>query len=385
MGKLKQRSDGYYVAWYHGRQFLGKSEAEAKRKRDNYKYECEHGITQIEQVSVVDLAEKYLSAKAGIDKRTYNQYVTVMEKMTDIIGEKYVSAVTPADIKKVWKQYDGLSQSYINKAKFLYKGFFQYAIDNKHCLSNPMLAESCKPHKGTKGTHRCLTKTEQMLVETVPHRVQAAAMIMMKAGLRRSEIIALKSSDIHDDRIWVNKAVKFINNRPVIGETKNESSERSVPLFACLKPITDGILKYVLPDEHGDICSETAFVRAWESYMTDLSTHLNGCHKRWYHLTREWKQEHPEEYKHYLSLKEQKKESEAEEYRLSGWRDVSFKPHDLRHTFVTSCRDSGVDIRICMDWCGHGSEKMILEIYDHPSAKREQTAVALMDSAPTGE
>ena len=384
MAKLKQRSDGYFVAWYHGKQFIGKTEQEAKDKRDNYKYECEHGIDRPEPITVIDLVETWMSAKAGIEKRTYNQYVTIMEKLTDTIGDKYVSAVSPSDIKKIWKLYDGLSQSYINKAKFLYKSFFQYAIDNKYCLSNPMLAESSKPHKGTKGTHRCLTKTEIDLIESVPHRVQAAAMFMLKAGLRRGEILALQKSDIHDNRIWVTKAVRFANNRPLIGNTKNESSERSVPLFACLLPFIDDIQKYVLPDEHGDMCSETAFVRSWESYMTDLSTNLNGCHKRWYHLTKEWKESHPEEYEHYCYLKQKGKTEEAEQYRLSGWRDISFRPHDLRHTFITDCRNKGIDIHICMNWCGHSSERMILEIYDHPSEQREQNALFLMDNAPTG-
>ena len=383
MGKLKKRKDGYYCAWYKGKQFLGKTAAEAEQKRDEYKYECEHGIERPEQITVFDLADEWLPTKAGIDKRTYNQYVTVMEKMTDLIGNKLVSAVTPADIKKVWKEFDGLSQSYINKGKFLYKSFFQYAIDNRYCISNPMLAESAKPHKGTKGTHRCLTKTEQNLVETVPHRAHNAAMFMMKAGLRRSEVLALQKADIHDDRIWVTKAVKFINNRPVIGDTKNESSERSVPLFASLKPLVDDVKNYILPDEDGLICSETAFNRAWESYMTDLSTHLNGCHKRWWHLTREWKQTHPKEYQHYLDLKEQNKKEEAEQFRLQGWVDVSFKPHDLRHTFVTTCRDKGIDIKVCINWCGHASERMILEIYDHPSADREKDAIKKMDNRKT--
>lgn len=381
MAKLKQRKDGYYVAWYRGKQFVGKSEAEAKKKRDDYKYECEHGISKPEPISVIELVEKWMETKAGIEKRTYNQYVSVMEKLTGEIGDKLVSVVTPSDIKRIWKLYDGLSQSYINKAKFLYKSFFQYAIDNRYCISNPLLADSAKPHKGTKGTHRCLTETEQRLVETVPHRVQFAAMFMMKAGLRRSEVLALRKADIHDDRIWVLKAVKFVNNRPVIGDTKNESSERSVPLFDPLKTISDSIENYVLPDERGHICSETAFIRAWESYMVDLSTYLNGEHKRWYHLTKEWKQKHPEEYNKYLLLKEKGKDEEAEEYRLTGWQDVSFRPHDLRHTFVTNCRDNGVDIHICMDWCGHASEKMILEIYDHPSTQREQKALLLMNSA----
>jgi len=380
MAKLKTQSDGRCRAYYKGKRFSGKTSEEARAKRDAYKYEVEHGIERPDPIPVVDLVETWLQLKSGIEKRTYNQYVTVLEKLTNTIGNKLVCAVSPADIKRVWKEYDGLSQSYIKKAVFLYKSFFQYAIDNKYCTNNPMLAESVKPHKGTKGTHRCLTETEIELVETVPHRCQNAAMIMMKAGLRRSEVLALRKKDIHDGRIYVNKSVKFVNNRPVVGDTKNESSERSVPLFESLKQITDRVEDYILPDKDGSICSETAFVRAWESYMSDLSTYLNGCHKRWYHLTREWKAEHPDEYKKYIALKENGESEKAEEYRLRGWTDVDFRPHDLRHTFVTACRDKGVDIRICMDWCGHGSERMILEIYDHPSARREKNAVVLMDA-----
>lgn len=381
MAKLKQRSDGYYCAWYNGKQFLGKTEQEARNKRDDYKYECEHGIEKPDPVRVIDLVETWMSAKAGIDRRTYNQYVTIMEKLTEIIGDKILSAVSPSDIKRIWKQYDGLSQSYINKAKFLYKGFFQYAMDNRHCLSNPMLSESAKPHSGTKGTHRCLTETEINLVETVPHRCRAAAMIMMKEGLRRSEVLALRKRDIHDGRIYVMSAVKFIKNRPVVGKTKNDSSEREVPVFDSILPVVDSVVDYVLPDKNGNVCSETAFVRVWESYLSDLSTAYNGIQKRWYHLTTEWKQEHPKEYERYLQLKNSGKKEEAEEYRLLGWRDISFRPHDLRHTFVTECRDKGVDIHICMDWCGHSSERMILEIYDHPSKKRQQNALSLMNSA----
>ena len=379
MAKNKKRGDNLYRYWYKGKQFYGKTDAEAKTKRDEYKYECEHGIEKPDPVTVLDLAEKWLPvAKAGVAKGTYNQYATIMEKMTSVIGDKLVSAVSPADIKKVWVGYVGLSQSYIDKAKFLYKSFFQYAIDNRYCLSNPMMAESTKPHRGTKGTHRCLTETEVKLIESVPHRCQAGAMFMLKAGLRRSEVLALRKKDIHDDRIYVLKAVSFSNNRPVIKSTKNESSERSVPLFEPLKPFVDSIEKYVFPDEHGNLCSETAFVRAWESYMTDLSAFLNGCPKRWYHLTKEWKQTHPDEYEKYLELKASGKKEEAEEYRLRGWTDVSFRPHDLRHTFVTDCRNHGVDLRVCIDWCGHSSEKMIIEIYDHPSESREQNAVNLL-------
>lgn len=336
MAKLKKRSDGYYCAWYKGKQFLGKTPQEAETKRNNYKYECEHGIEQTEPKTVYEYASEWLPvAKAGIAKTTYNQYVTIMDKLIETVGDKYISSVTPNDIKKTWLLFLGKSQSYINKASFLYKSFFQSAIENGYCKINPVISMSAKPHKGTKGTHRCLTKEEINLIETVPHRVQAAAMFMLKAGLRRGEVLALQKSDIHDDRIYISKAIRFVNNRPEIDKTKNESSIRIVPLFAPLKPFADGMENYVLPDANGKICSETAFQRAWESYLHCLS----------------------EKSGHF----------------------ISFRPHDLRHTFVSTGKDKGVDAKIMMNWCGHSSERMILQIYDHPSEDREVNAIKAME------
>jgi len=385
MPKNKKRSDGYYRYWYKGKQFLGKTDEEARRKRDTYKYECEHGIEQQTPVTVFDLADEWLpTAKTGIQKSTYNQYVACMQKLTDAIGDKLVSAVTPGDIKKVWKQFDGLSQSYISKASFLYRGFFQHAIENGYCRTNPVTAPSAKPHRGTRGTHRALEPWEVKLIEEVPHRCQTAAMFMLRAGLRRGEVLALRKKDIYEGQIHITNAVKFASNQPLVGGTKNESSNRTVPLFAVLKPFAEALHEgeYLLPDKNGKVCSETAFRRAWESYLSDLSEAHNGCPKRWWHLTAEWKKSYPEEYQTYLSMKKDpKKAEEAEAYRLRGWHEVSFRPHDLRHTFVTDCRDKGVDIHVCMKWCGHASERMILEIYDHVSDSRERSATALMDGA----
>lgn len=336
MPKLKKRSDGYFCAWYKGKQFLGRTESEARQKRDRYKLECENGIERMDPVTVYELASSWLPvAKAGTSKTTYNQYATILEKLTETIGEKYVSAVSPADIKRVWLSFVGKSQSYINKASFLYKSLFQYAMENRYCSFNPVLSISAKPHRGSKGTHRCLTKEEINLIETVPHRVQPAAMFMLKAGLRRGEVLALRKEDIYDDRIWVTKAVKFVNNRPVVGSTKNESSERSVPLFAPLKPFIGTMDGYCFPDADGDLCSETAFQWAWESYLKALS-----C--------------------------------------VAG-HEISFRPHDLRHTFCTTARDKGIDINTVRSWLGHSSERMILQIYDHLSEDREQKMMALMD------
>lgn len=335
MPKLKKTESNLFRAWYKGKQFYGKTEAEAKAKRDEYKYECEHGIEQQKPISVFDYAEIWLKTyKKNVTSKTYNNYASVIERMTAIIGDKLISAVTPNDIKRVWNNFAGCSQSLIDKGRFLYSAIFKSAIENGYCKQNPVDSPSVKPHKGTSGSHRMLTREEINLIKTVPHRCQAGTMIMLLAGLRRGEMLALEKSDVHDDRIFVTKAVRFEHNRPLITDTKTELSDRSLPLFAPLKPVFDVVDGYVLPDANGGLCSEQAFKRAWWSYMHVLS-------------------------------------------QVAGHK-ISFRPHDCRHTFVTTCRDKGVDIHTCMTWCGHADEKMILKIYDHVTEDRELRAAEIL-------
>ena len=53
---------------------------------------------------------------------------------------------------------------------------------------------------------------------------------------------------------------------------------------------------------------------------------------------------------------------------------VSIRCHDLRHSYCTWLRDSGVDMHQAIIWMGHTDEKMILKVYDHPGADRETAA-----------
>ena len=60
------------------------------------------------------------------------------------------------------------------------------------------------------------------------------------------------------------------------------------------------------------------------------------------------------------------------QFCLSPWKSFNVLPYDLRHSFATYCRDLEIDIVVCMHWMGHSDPKMILDIYDHFSPKREE-------------
>ena len=336
--KHKQRSDGRFVAKYKGLYFYGATQEEAVRKRDNFRYENEHGISEIRNVTVSQYAAEWLPvAKASMSDKCYNDYAVQLEALTEVCGQKYMNAVTPNDLLKVWKHYLDYSDSTIHRAQMLYRALFESGIENGVCRSNPVKKESAKPHKGTTGTHRNITDEERELILKVEHRCQLPALIMLYGGLRRGEVFALTGSDIYDGYIHINKAVRFEGNRPVIDTPKTDAGVREVPVFGPILTHLEGIAEddLIFPTAHNKMMTDTAFRRAWDSYLHALS--------------------------------------------LAAGHPVSIRPHDLRHSFCVMLRDAGVDIKLAMQWMGHADEKMILHIYDHVTAARVRSAITAVN------
>lgn len=380
--KLKQRSDGRFCCKYKGRQFMGDTAEEAIRKRNDYRFKVEHDIDEIRKITVSEYAQEWLpNHRSNVDTGTYNQYASILDKLILVIGSYNMSSVTPDDVASVWRTFSGYSKSMISKATQLYRSMFDSAVESGYAKRNPFRSDTAKPPKGTVGTHRALEEWERDLIVNTPHRMQVAAMTMLFAGLRRGEICDLKYSDIRNGHIIVDSAVSYAETKPRVKGTKNESSVREVPLFAPLKPFFDGSsFGYVIPSADGLQCTLSAWDRAWESYINEIERKMNGISKRWYHLNKEFKETHPQQWQQYERIK-QKDPTKAEEFRLMGWREFTVRPHDLRHSFCESCITAGIDLKTVMKWMGHSDERMIMEIYDHVMSKREDAAIKKLNEA----
>lgn len=376
------RPDGRYCYKYHGRCFYSHSDDEARRLRDEYKYQMEHGIDQIRNITVSDYASQWLPvAKASVTDKTYNDYAVQLEALTAVCGNKYMNAVLPLDIQKVWQHYLGYSASTIRRARMLYRALFASGIENGYCRSNPVTKETAQPHKGTVGSHRNIEPWERKVIETFSHRMQPAAMLMLYAGLRRGEMLAFSSSDVHGDRLSVSQAVRFEGNRPVLCDPKTEAGRRDIPVFDSLRPVLDSLSGYILTDENGNLCSETAFRNAWTDWKNSIELMLNNCkQKRWYFLDKSYRARDPRRYDQVQSLLSMGKKEEADALRFMDWKTWTVRPHDLRHSFCVMLRDAGVDMKLAIRWMGHADEKMILKVYDHVTDLRVRSAIASVNA-----
>lgn len=328
--RLKKRADGRYCCKYQGVQFMGETEDEALQKREDYK----KGLSvRRSSYTLGSYAEYWLPInKKSVKASTYNAYTSILNTVCHPISNVYLSSLTSDHVNEALSNLSGKSASYIHKARILLTEILDSAVDAGYLLKNPVRAQSVKPPKGTKGTHRAITKSERTRIEKTQHRMQLAALIMLYCGLRRGELLGLKAEDIMGEDLTVRRAVYYVSNQPQISEPKTANGIRTVPcpdFVLKMLPMMDRDC-YILTGTQKPM-TEMVFTRAWSNYQKAIGSNVR-C-------------------------------------------------HDLRHSYCTWLRDSGVDIHQAIIWMGHADEKLILRIYDHPGSTREKQAIKLLNTA----
>lgn len=357
--RLKQRPDKRFRCRYHGKEFYSYiSSDDAIRQREEYKQQEAAGEYRRQNPTVSEYAAEWLPKRVvDVAPQTKKELTGLMAKLTDALGDEYVKNVVPSDIKGVYTdQFAGYSDSYIRAAAQLYRALFDAAVDDGLIRTNPARQKSAKPHKGTQAESRAITDRERTWIETLctDHRAHAAVMAMLYAGIRPQEAKALnieRDVDMTAGVIHVNESVHMVNTNQYEStrKLKTDFSRRTVPLFAPLKKALTGRSGMLIQTAAGKAVTVQAWRSAWESYIFDLETAINGCQERWYGRRKQDKGR-----------------------QLPPFIKVTFTPYDLRHSFCKMCRDQNVEINTCIHWMGHKDAKMILRIYDEYTPERSR-------------
>jgi len=318
----KKGADGYYHAKVQGHHIKARTEDELERKKVEY----EKTLTVTAPQTLSEYAEYWLPIhKATVKPSTYNGYISVLQRVLEPIAGILLNQLTSDHVAEAYAALKGKSASYIHKAKILLTEILDSATDAGLMQKNPARAKSIKPPTGKKGTHRAITDAERTLIEKTAHKMQLAALIMLYCGLRRGELIGLKAEDIQGDELTVSRAVYYVSNQPMLSAPKTSHGKRTVPAPEFILPKIPKMNRdcYILTGTTKPM-TEQVFMRAWANYNKALG--------------------------------------------------ISVRCHDLRHSYCTWLRDSGIDIHQAIIWMGHADEQLILRIYDHPGTERETAA-----------
>lgn len=359
----------------------GYTQKEADAKADAIKAKIGKGLdVTAERDSFESWAQLWLAGKkADVSEKQYRNCESCAGHLVRALGRMPIAKIKTGDVQSVINAlaehnpytHKPTAKKTLTDVKNTAKQIFQYAIDNRVLDYNPAGAVRVSP-RAPQEKRRALTPDEQRWITETPHRAQRAAMIMMYAGLRRGELLALCWDDIDFDArtITVNKAVEMVGGHPQVKPmTKTQAGMRVVDIPQRLadflleerKKLNRGKIRQlhglVCPAASGELMSAQAWKTLWASYLTELNFR----------------------YGNRLDGKGNAARSKFNPHGIA--RTIPpITAHWLRHTFATLLYLSGVDILTAKEQLGHSDVKTTLQIYTHLDKSHKRKNISRLDA-----
>ena len=370
MAKYKKRNDGRYEAKvnigtradgsYARKAIYGNTIAELEENVRQAKNRHEQGVDLIAQKPTVKAwAEKWLSVyKADVGRSLRANYASNIRKWLAPIHELKIDKVRQIQLQEILQSASAvLAQKSVNQLYDCIRGVFSTARQNG-LLAVDVSASLAKPSGGPKARRDALTYEEQEIIVRISKDAEDGLlpMIMLYAGLRLGEALALTHGDLKDGYVNVNKTVVYeenSNKASIKGSPKTDAGFRKIPIVRPLEEFikasrnADGPLPHessLVFSKDGQPYSKTVSRRLWEKLMDNYRE--------------DWKSRRGQNATGSLTVVP------------AAPRNIT--AHMLRHTFVTSLYDAGIDLKTAQRWSGHSTVTVLLDIYTHLSEGKEK-------------
>lgn len=271
---------------------------------------------------------------AAVGYKTAESYVAPCRRIMEAFGDDLPGDITPARLQAFISQLGkrGYARRTVQLHHDILAMVYDYCLLHGYVSASPMEAVSIP--KGLKTTRR--TVPEDSALEAVRTRTDVPlapfALMLLYAGLRRGEALALRQEDIDRNAkvIHVTKALEFVGNRPEIKTPKTESGVRDVPIPSVLMPYIPTDPGYLFPGEDPDHpMTKTMYRRRWAAY----------CRSIGYEVT----------------------------------------AHQFRHGYATYLYEAGVPVLAAQKLLGHANATTTMNIYTHLREQQKASAATLLD------
>ncbi len=258
-------------------------------------------------------------------------------------GDTAISEVRSVVVEQ-WLTMVPLSPATRAKIKQVFSALFAHAVRHEWTHHNPIIAVRCSGRRLREKD--VLTPAEVTSVLThLSVRDRAMVLLAATTGLRRSEFIGLRWSDIvqrSGGRIEISVNKSCVRNH--FGETKTDASRRPVSLDM---RVFEVLLRWRTISHYGEnedfifasdrlrgqkpLCPSMVLKKALRPALT-----LAGV-----------------------------------EGKVIGW-------HSFRHTLATNLRNEGVDLKVAQDMLRHANSRTTMDIYTHSVAEKRHEATGKM-------
>lgn len=314
-------------------------------------------VPQGGELTVVQLAEKYINIKTGVKPSTRMGYKTVIKTLKSTpFGQKRIDRVKPSDAKefliKLQKE-EGKSYSSIHNIRGVLRPAFQMAVDDDLIRKNPFEFQMVSIIVNDTIRREAITHEEKRkflnFVRNDEHFSQYydAMYILFYTGMRISEFCGLtvKDIDLKKRTININKQLMKIGegyNYHIIS-TKTNAGTRVLPMdngvYECFKRIIENRsnpkVEPLLKDDNGNMYSGFLFLTK------------DGKPRVAYY----WQKKFQYAVKKYNSI-----------YKVPL---PTITPHVCRHTYCTHCASAGMNPKTLQYLMGHSEIGVTLNTYTH--------------------
>ena len=370
MAKVKKRADGLYQRSISvGRQADGKpirktiyakTQKELEAKVAAFQERIKHGMLPVDEKATFGEMAEILCRdnKPTVSEGVRKRYVTTCNKHLAELQSIQLQDLRTVHLQTIINRLaqNGYGTKTLSHIKQVACQVIRLVEDSDIVTRN--VFERVRIPSIEAGERQPLTEQQVALVKATyrEHRMGIPVMLMMYAGLRRGELLALtwRDVDFENKVIHVREAIAFEATNVGHRKTpKTAAGTRDVPILAPLYPILQearqsaaGFL--VCPAAEGGEMTNTAWRRAWQSYM------------------------------HYLNIYAGGRDGSRSRPKVVAME--SFTAHQLRHTFITLCHEAGIDPKVTQEIAGHADIRTTLNIYTHLTKAKKEEAVATLNA-----
>ena len=262
---------------------------------------------------------------ASID--SFKKTIVYLEKLYDVNINEINNLMLSRAINEV------LGTRSKDKVHNLCRQMFNIAFNNRLIDTNPTLTIP-RPKQCAKYEKKAFTpEQERKFIDLCLADIDTyePLLVCVLQGLRKGEMLALRPNDFDFERNTLRVDESYDHNYPDDLMTKNETSKRTMPMFALTRQL---LLKYADQEPNK---------RIYESIQPAALT---------YRL---------------LTL-----------LKKNGLPRMTL--HELRHTFITRCHEKGIDEIVVQKWVGHAKgSRMTKAIYTHINDDAERKYIETLN------
>ncbi len=296
------------------------------------------------------------AAKPKLKARTYRDYETLLNRYVrpSLKGRPLVK-VTPLDVQAVYREIleKGLSARTVRYTHAVLRSALQQAVKWRLLAFNP--ADAVELPRQARKEIKVLSaeQTREFLRAASEDRVGALFALAVTTGLRPSEYLALKWTDLDmkAGTIAVTRSLEWLRGGGwQFAETKRSRSRRTVKLQT-------HVLQALEKHKAAQDLTRTEANERWTDNGLMFTTRTGG------------------------PLDERNVAQQDFRRVLSAARlPIDFRLYDLRHTAATLALSAGVPPKVVSEMLGHASAAFTLDVYSHVLPHMQDSAAAKVEA-----